>query len=65
MSERKAEVAKQKEDERDREYSKEQAMHDVRGFALMTKGESAIAMQRHKLNFMYDPPPGMERGRLA
>jgi len=55
----KADAAREKE--RLAEYQAEAAVHTTKGYALMGKAESDLAVKRHAVNFMYDAPPGMEK----
>lgn len=59
VAQQKAKAADNREKERLQEMQQEQAMHETKRFALMTRKESEKAMERHSVNFMYDAPPGV------
>eukprot|EP00038_Savillea_parva_P028026 m.62822 g.62822 ORF g.62822 m.62822 type:complete len:471 (+) comp8114_c0_seq2:297-1709(+) len=60
IAEQKAKADAAREKERIAEYQAEAAIHDTKGYALMGKAESDLAVKRHAVNFMYDAPAGMD-----
>ncbi len=56
IAEQKAKVQAKEEKQRLDDYRKEQAIHNAKGFALMSREQSAKELERHSVSFLYEGP---------